>query len=129
MLENTYKHPTEETEAEAPKGSGRKSIFTFVDSVLNLNFLIDTKRPVNYIPYLLFTTLIGIFYIGNTHYAEKGHKKLIQLEREVGDLRTEYTTLKAEYMFFSKQSEVVKRAEKLGLQETTTPPMQIKVKK
>ena len=101
-------------------------IFQYLDKLLNLDFILDKKFSVNYIPYLLFTTFIGVIYIANTHYSEKNQKKIIQLEKEVGNLRTEYITIKADYMSASKQSEVVKKAIKIGLKEPTKAPYQIK---
>jgi phage shock protein A len=66
-----------------------------------------------------------MFYIGNSHYAERMIRRMNQLEREVEDLRANYTTLKASYMYESKQSQVAKRARKLGLEESATPPYKI----
>ncbi|MEM9982680.1 MAG: FtsL-like putative cell division protein, partial [Bacteroidota bacterium] len=73
--------------------------------------------------------VVGVFYIGNSHYAEKGHRKLLKLEHTVGDLRTDYTTLRAKYMYVVKQSEVLKRAKQIGLEESKKAPTKIKVKK
>ncbi len=101
-------------------------IFQYIDKLLNLDFILNKKFSTNYIPYLLFTTFIGVIYIANTHYSEKNQKKIIQLEKEVGNLRTEYITIKADYMSASKQSEVVKKAIKIGLKEPTKAPYQIK---
>ena len=42
------------------------------------------------------------------------------------DLRADYTTLKADFMYESKQSEVAKRAEKLGLKESKESPILIR---
>jgi phage shock protein A len=69
--------------------------------------------------------VLGIFYIGNSHYADKTIRKIDKLEQEVEDLRADYTTLKSEYMFASKQSEVAKRVKKLGLVESQEPPFKI----
>jgi hypothetical protein len=47
------------------------------------------------------------------------------LENEVEDLRADVTTLEAEYMFSSKQSEVAKNVKTLGLEESKQPPYKI----
>ena len=83
--------------------------------------------PVQYLPYILFFVVLGIFYIGNSHYADKTIRKIDKLEQEVEDLRADYTTLKSEYMFASKQSEVAKQVKKLGLEESEEPPFKIVV--
>ena len=66
--------------------------------------------------------------MGNTHYHEKIARRIGQLEREADALRVDYTTLQADYMFDSKQSEVAKRVAKMGLYETSAPPLKIKLK-
>ena len=135
MTTNTYKEDKETSDAPIQTSGNNNidfatknkiSFFQYIDKLLNLDFIFDKKFSVNYIPYLLFTTFIGVIYIANTHYSEKNQKKIIQLEKEVGNLRTEYITIKADYMSASKQSEVVKKAQKLGLKEPTKAPYQIK---
>ena len=135
MTTNTYKEDRIKSN-EPMETAGREKVdfatkaktgfFQYIDKLLNLDFIFDKKFSANYIPYLLFTTFIGVIYIANTHYSEKNQKKIIQLEKEVGNLRTEYITIKADYMSASKQSEVVKKALKLGLKEPTKAPYQIK---
>lgn len=135
MTTNTYKEDKKNTNAPIETAGNnnidfatknKTGFFQYIDKLLNLDFIFDKKFSANYIPYLLFTTFIGIVYIANTHYSEKNQKKIIQLEKEVGNLRTEYITIKADYMSASKQSEVVKKASKLGLKEPTKAPYQIK---
>jgi hypothetical protein len=43
----------------------------------------------------------------------------------VEDLRADFTTLKADVMFSSKQSEVARRVKPLGLKESVKPPYKI----
>jgi hypothetical protein len=59
------------------------------------------------------------------HYAEKNIRKINKLEIVVQDLRADYTTLKADYMYTSKQSEVAKKAVEIGLVESNIPPSKI----
>ena len=49
------------------------------------------------------------------------------IQAEVEDLRADYTTLKANLMFASKQSEVAKKVRDLQLKESLTPPFKIEV--
>jgi hypothetical protein len=105
--------------------SGKGSVFSWMQNVLNLNKLLDEGIPLKYIPQILFITFITIFYIGNNHFAEKTTREIEKLEVEVEELRADYTSLKADYMFSSKQSEVAKKVDKLGLIENETPPVKI----
>ncbi|MFM8741301.1 MAG: FtsL-like putative cell division protein, partial [Cytophagales bacterium] len=43
------------------------------------------------------------------------------------DLRADFTTLKSDVMFASKQSEVARRVKSMGLVESLTPPYKIVV--
>lgn len=106
------------------KRSG-ESLFTKIEKFFRLDSSMEEGLPVRFVPYVLYFTVIGIFYIGNSHYADKTARKIVKLEREVEDLRADYTTLKADYMFASKQSEVAERVKKLGLEESSTPPYKI----
>ncbi len=117
MATNTYK--------VSNKATGRKSIFTRIEEALRIPVVFESGVPVKYVPYVLFLTVLGIFYIGNSHYAEKTVRKIDRLKVEVEDLRADYTTLKSDYMFASKQSEVAKSVRKRGIVESVIPPEKI----
>jgi hypothetical protein len=122
MAENRFKvHSKEES-----KGT---SLFSRMERAVKLETLFEAGFPVAYLPKILFVFLLGLIYIGNTHYAEKTIRKINNLQTEVEDLRADYTTLKADLMFASKQSEVAKRVKNLGLKESLEPPKKILVKK
>ncbi|ELR71862.1 hypothetical protein C900_02237 [Fulvivirga imtechensis AK7] len=111
------------------EGASRKgSIFSRLESLVRLDAVFEHGLPVKYLPHILFVTAIGIFYIGNSHYAEKNIRKIDRLKSEVEDLRADYTTLKADYMYASKQSEVAKNVRKLGIKESLQPPEKIVIK-
>jgi Bacteriodetes cell division protein (FtsL-like) len=80
---------------------------------------------VKNVPYFLFLAVLAVGYIYNGHYAEKTIKNINRSSRELKELQYEYKTVKSDLMFSSKQSEVVKAAEPLGLKELTAPPMRI----
>lgn len=93
------------------------------------------KRWLNYqsvvrqIPFFLFLTLLAVIYIYNGHYADKTTRAINRTAREVKELQHEYKTVKSEVMFRSKQSELAKEADTLGLKELTGSPtvlMQVK---
>lgn len=105
--------------------SGKGSVFTWIGNVFNLDRLLKEGIPLKYIPQILFITFITIFYIGNNHFSEKSTREIEKLETEVEELRADYTSLKADYMFSSKQSEVARKVNKMGLVENKTPPVKI----
>ena len=103
------------------------SLFGRVERIFRIDTSFERGLPTRFVPYILYFTIVGLFYIGNSHYAERMVRRMDQLEREVEDLRANYTTLKASYMYESKQSQVAKRVKTLGLEESATPPYKIVV--
>lgn len=101
------------------------NIFKILDKYTNVDFIFEEGLPVKYLPRVLFITAITLFYIGNTHYAEKTIRKIDRLKVETEDLRADYTTLASDYMEASKQSEVARNVAPLGLEESSTPPYQV----
>ena len=89
----------------------------------------DWKRLLNYqwivknIPFFLFLAVLAVIYIYNGHYADKTVRNINKVSRELKELQYEYKTLKSEVMFRSKQSELAKAVEPLGLKELTSPPV------
>ncbi len=101
------------------------SLFGRVERIFRIDTSFERGVPTRFVPYILYFTIIGLFYIGNSHYAERMVRRMNRLEREVEDLRANYTTLKASYMYESKQSQVAKRVKALGLEESATPPYKV----
>ena len=90
---------------------------------------IDWNRWLNYqslvrqLPFFLFLAILAVIYIYNGHYADKTIRNINRTAREVEELQYEYKTVKSEVMFRSKQSELVKAVEPLGLKELTAAPI------
>lgn len=90
---------------------------------------LDWKRWLNYqslvkqIPFFLFLTVLAVIYIYNGHYADNTIRSINKTAKEVKELQWEYKTVKSEVMFQSKQSELVKAVEPLGLKELTEAPV------
>lgn len=116
------KNLKKESEPEAKKG---KSLFSAIDAVFKTDKIFGDGLPVKYMPYVAYFTAIAILYIANAHYAEKTVRRIDKLKIEVEDLRADYTTQKAEYMYASKQSEVAKKVAMMGLEESLEPPFKI----
>lgn len=131
-MENKFRiEPEKHNEARVkPKpnaeGSGN-SIFSGFEKKLKLESYFEEGFPVQYLPKILFVMVLGILYIGNTHHAERTVREINRSQSEVEDLRADYTTLKADVMFASKQSEVARRVKELGLKESNDPPFKVVV--
>src|SRR6478735_5561987 len=117
---------------EPKKSAGRSSsngtsVFSGLEKKLKLESYFEEGFPVQHLPKIIFVMALGLFYIGNTHYAEKTVRRINHVQAEVEDLRADYTTMKSDLMFASKQSEVAKKVKVFGLEESLEPPHKIAV--
>jgi predicted membrane protein len=93
------------------------------------SLVVGWKKWLNYqsvvkqVPFFLFLTLLAVVYIYNGHLADKTVRNIGRTTREVRELQHEYKTVKSEVMFRSKQSELVKAVEPLGLKELIESPV------
>ncbi len=124
-MENKFK--IEPKKIAAAKGEPGTSVFSGLEKKLNLESYFEEGFPIQYLPKILFVLGLALFYIGNTHYAEKTVRKINHIQAEVEDLRADYTTLKSDLMFASKQSEVAIKVKAYGLKESLTPPTKVVV--
>jgi hypothetical protein len=127
MAENKLKveDPKKKTGSNAT-GTG---VFSGLEKKLKLENYFEEGFPVQHLPKIIFVMVLGLFYIGNTHYAEKTVRKINNVQAEVEDLRADYTTMKSDLMFASKQSEVAKKVKEFGLEESLEPPFKVVVEK
>ncbi len=84
---------------------------------------LNYQSVVKQVPFFLFLTLLAVVYIYNGHLADKTVRNIGRTTREVRELQHEYKTVKSEVMFRSKQSELVKAVEPLGLKELVESPV------
>ncbi|HMJ68981.1 MAG TPA: FtsL-like putative cell division protein [Cyclobacteriaceae bacterium] len=132
-MENKFRiEPEKQNEARikpkpASSSSSGSSMFSGFEKKLKLETYFEEGFPVQYLPKILFVMLLSILYIGNAHHADKTVREINRAQSEVEDLRADYTTLKADVMFASKQSEVARRVKEFGLKESIDPPFKIVV--
>ena len=106
MAQNKFRIKSEEK-------ATKKGFFGWLSSGLKLSPQWDSGLPVKYLPKIAFVVILGIIYVWNNHFAERATREMDQLNEEVEDLRADVTTLEADYMFSSKQSEVAKEVKYL----------------
>ena len=97
-----------------------------LSSVFSGTFL-SNEKTLKHLPFILFLALIAIFYIANGYYADDKVREVNKISNQLKELRSEYISTKSELMFASKQSEVAKSVEPLGLLEPVVPPIKIVV--
>jgi hypothetical protein len=82
---------------------------------------------ISHLGYFLFLTLIGIFYIGNRYHAEKVIRGIMDVDKQVKDIRAEAVLTQSELMQWKNQSNVYRLVTKheLGLKPLVKPPKQL----
>ncbi len=90
--------------------------------------LIDSLSN-NYVIKIFYVLFFVLIYIGNQHFVEKKIREINKMEKEVEELRTYFITIKNNYMFSKKESEVLKRVKKIGLESSKVPPEKIVLNK
>lgn len=114
----------EQLKEKAPGKKRRLGIGNAVQNVLGGNFL-KRESTVRLLPFFLFLTLISMFYIANTYYAEKKERDIQALRKSLKELRYEYITTRSELMNQSQQSEVARRLEAINIKESRVPPVKV----
>jgi len=129
MAENKFRiEPERGNQPRMKTSSGGPTLFSGLERRLKLENYFEEGFPVQYLPKILFFLALGLLYISNTHHAEKTVRRIDQVQQEVEDLRADYTTLKSDLMFASKQSEVARKVKSLGLKESKNPPSKVVAK-
>lgn len=97
-----------------------------LSSVFSGTFLSNEKN-LKHLPFILFLAFMAILYIANGYYADDKIREANRISNQLKELRSEYISTTSDLMFASKQSEVAKSAEAMGLKEPVVPPRKIEV--
>ena len=112
------------TDTPPPKKRKKGVLAKALSSVFSGTFLTN-ESTLKHVPFLLFLAFIAILYIANGYQADDKIREVNKITNELKELRSEYISTKSDLMFVSKQSEVAKAAEPLGIKEPIVPPMKI----
>ncbi|MGH2646406.1 MAG: FtsL-like putative cell division protein [Ginsengibacter sp.] len=80
---------------------------------------------VKNIPFYLFASAFAIIYIANGHYADKMVREINSTAKNLKEKEYEFKTVKRDVIFRSKESELAKAVEPLGLKELVVPPVKL----
>lgn len=83
--------------------------------------ILENKRARQIFPFLLFLAGLAFIYITNDYVLENKVRRIAKIEREIKELRYEYISVKSDLVTLSKQSQLEKRLESMGIKETTEP--------
>ncbi len=127
-LEQNEKPEQKVTPKVPSRGKPRKKgvLAKGLSSVFSGTFLTNEKT-LKHLPFIVFLTIIAVFYIANGYYADDKIREVNRISNQLKELRSEYISTKSDLMFASKQSEVARSVEELGLKEPVVPPIKIEV--
>lgn len=108
----------EEDIKEEPVAKKRRSNFQWLG---RYNRLI-----VKNVPFYFFLGALAILYIANGHSADKMLRKISKTEKALKEMEYEFKTVKRDVIFRSKESELARAVEPLGLKQLTEPAAYIK---
>lgn len=116
-----------EKKKASKKKPSRQSKGVFVQ-LMNGEFLSKDNFVTN-LPFVFFLGFLLVILISWGYYAETVTRKEVRLEKELGELNSEFFTLGSEYNSRRGRGAVAQRLQGTGLSESLVSPRKIRVKK
>lgn len=122
MASNSFKTPPASEVRSTKPGP---NLFSWLEGSVNLDSVFKEGIPAQHLPKIAFLFFLCLAYIGITHQSNRTIQQLNKAKITLEDLRVNYTTQKAEFMYDSKQSVVADKVKDFGLKESLVPPQKI----
>jgi len=91
--------------------------------------MLENEKTFRLFPYLIFLAALAFVYIANDFALEKKVRKISALQKDLMEMRYEYVSVKSNLINISKQSQLAKRLENLGIKENRDPVRIITINK
>lgn len=95
-------------------------------SALNISHQ-STEWVFNNFSFLLFLSFLALVYIANAHFAEKNVREIQHLQKEIKELKWQYTSIKSETMYKSIQSQIDVSLDPVGVNLANKGPKVIEI--
>lgn len=104
-----------------------KKVQPFFKSLVKMDFnaMLTVENFIANFPYFIFLVVLAMIYISNTHTVESTIRSIDKTKVELKEVRWNFMATKSDLMYKSKQTEVAKAVEEMGLKEITSPPKKI----
>jgi len=96
--------------------------------ILKGKFLVEEGASKNWY-FVLFLAALAIIMIYNIHRVEQKVAKGIKLNKEIAELKSEYTDLNKQLMQLKTESKVMEMAQKDSLEVSQVPPYKLVLKR
>src|SRR6185295_10661193 len=127
MAKNAMRQAPEEAAEEAPKKKrSTKSARKFL-KIMHVFGIFNRNQVVRMMPFILFLTVLILFYIGNSYYAERTIREINTVKNDLKEKRAEFISTSSDLMFRTKQSEVAKAIAPMEIKEAIEPQKKITV--
>ena len=81
---------------------------------------------VKSVPFYFFLAALAVIYIANGHAADNMIRNISKTEKSLKEMEYEFKTVKRDVIFRSKESELAKAVEPLGLMQLREPAANIR---
>ena len=117
-------------QSEQPEEKKKDRLFSgrTVMQIINGEFLTRDYFLKN-LPFTFYIGFLFVVIIAWGYYGETVTKKEVQLEKELGELNSEYYTLTADYNMQRGRRQIALRLAPVGVQESTSSPKKIRDRK
>lgn len=116
----------ENKEEKAPKKEKKKSEPGLMVQIITGNIL-TRDGIINHLPFIFYCSLLLIMLIGYGYYGEKTIRELDRQDRELKEIKSEYTTTSTKLEVLRQQSKVAEEINRIGLEESRVPPKKIRI--
>jgi Tfp pilus assembly protein PilO len=107
---------------------GSKPKKGIIDSVFNLDYFTKGELPVNWVVRIIFVAIAILIYIYYTLVGDGRIHQISKKNKELEEIKADYTTRKAELMELSRQSYLADQMARYGIGLSQIPPTKIEVK-
>ena len=126
MAKNSLRQKPEEAPEQPKKKRSTKTARKFL-KLMHVFGIFNRNQVVRMMPFILFLTVLILFYIGNSYYAERTIREINKVKNDLKEKRAEFISTSSELMFRTKQSEVAKAIAPMEIKESTEPQKKITV--
>ncbi len=99
-----------------------------VYAILKAKFLVS-QDSVNNWGVIVFLVFLSLVMIANIHFFESKLTKIVKLQGEIKELRSEFVDVRSRLMQLRMESSVSKKMEEIEIYPSDVPPVRIKVVK
>jgi hypothetical protein len=99
-----------------------------VYSILKAKFLVSNGSTGNW-GLIVFVFLLSMIMIANNHFFETKLTKIVKLQAELKEYRSEFVDVRSRLMQLKMESSVSKKMESIQIYPSDVPPVRIKILK